>query len=79
MAVERWTDEMLDGLASSVADLRDTVSGLQVTTTALLQIAQQQQRSWEQSQQRHEDSDQRFEVLLAEVRHLIGRLDQAGH
>ncbi len=79
MTVERWTDEMLDELASSVTDLRDAVSGLQVTSNALLEIAQLQQRNWEQSQRRHEESDQRFEVLLAEVRHLIGRLDQTGH
>lgn len=69
MTTERWTDEMLDELASSVSELR-------VSTIALFQLAQQSQRNWEESQQRHAESDERFEVLLAEVRHLIRRLDQ---
>ena len=52
MAVQRWTDEMLDELASSVfemresitemresiTEIRDSVDGLRVTAQALLQV-----------------------------------------
>ncbi len=96
MAVERWTDEMLDELASSVgeirnsvADVRDSVDGLRVTAQALLQIAAQNQRRMDQfdeeielTKQRHAEdikllkqrqaeNDERFNVLLEEVRYLI--------
>ena len=61
MTVQRWTDEMLDGLASSVTELRDgfadvresiteirdSVDGLRVTSQALLQVAAQSQRDME--------------------------------
>jgi signal transduction histidine kinase len=53
MAVQRWTDEMLDDLASSatelrngfadvresITEIRDSVDGLRVTSQALLQVA----------------------------------------
>ena len=85
MAVERWTDEMLDelassvdGLASSVNELRasmsevkDSVDGLRVTSQALLQLAAQSQQDMELMKQRQEENDQRFNVLLEEVRYLI--------
>jgi uncharacterized protein YoxC len=85
MAVQRWTDEMLDELASSVSevkdsvselresmsDVRDSVDGLRVTTQALLQLAAQSQRDMELIKQRQEENDQRFNVLLEEVRYLI--------
>ncbi len=64
MTVQRWTDEMLDELASSV-------DGLRVTTQALLQLAAQSQRDMELMKQRQEENDQRFNVLLEEVRYLI--------
>jgi hypothetical protein len=84
MTIERWTDEMLDGLASSVADLResvgdmresvadlrDSVDGLRVTVQALLQVAAQSQRDMELMKQRQEENDQRFNILLEEVRYL---------
>ena len=98
MAVERWTDEMLDGLASSVtelresvadvrdsvtdlresvadvreslADVRDSVDGLRVTVQALLQLAAQSQRDMELIKQRQQENDQRFNILLEEVRYL---------
>ncbi|MGK7874503.1 MAG: hypothetical protein AB4426_14705 [Xenococcaceae cyanobacterium] len=104
MAVERWTDEMLDELASSVADLRDSmdimrgsmdtmrgsmdtmrgsidtvrdsVDGLRVTVQALLQVAAQSQRDMELLKQRQVETDQRFNVLLEEVRYLIRRDDR---
>lgn len=47
----RWTDEMLDSLASdvselreSVSELKDSVDGVRVTAQALLQLALQQQQ-----------------------------------
>jgi len=77
----RWTDEMLDELADSVSELRDSVEGLQLTAQALLQIAAQQQRENEarqaeiaETRQRQEESDKRFEVLLSEVRYLIRQI-----
>jgi uncharacterized protein YoxC len=89
VAVERWTDEMLDELASSVADVRDSVEGLRVTAQALLQVAAQNQRRMDQfeqemelvkqrhaedielTKQRQAENDERFNVLLEEVRYLI--------
>ncbi|MEH1787076.1 hypothetical protein [Nostoc sp.] len=109
MTVERWTDGMLDGLASSVTELResvtevresitevresitelresvtelrenlresvtevrDSVDGLRVTVQALLQVAAQSQRDMELMKQRQEENDQRFNILLEEVRYL---------
>ena len=103
MAVERWTDKMLDELASSVSDMRDSITemrgsitdvrdsvdGLRVTTQALLQVAAQNQRRMDQFEeemtlmkqrhaeeielvkQRQAENDERFNVLLEEVRYLI--------
>ncbi|NES80890.1 MAG: hypothetical protein F6K10_05505 [Moorea sp. SIO2B7] len=102
MVVERWTDEMLDELASSVSeqresitemresiteiresirDQRDSIDGLKVTSQALLQIAAQNQRDMELVEeemelmkQRQAENDQRFKILLEEVRHLSRRI-----
>jgi hypothetical protein len=78
MTIQRWTDEMLDDLASSVTELResvtevkDSVDGLRVTAQALLQVAAQNQREMEFVKQRQAESDQRFNILLEEVRYLI--------
>lgn len=78
MAIERWTDERLDDFASSVADLRDSVDGLRLTAQALLQVASQNQRKMDQFEQemelmkqRQAENDERFNVLLEEVRFLI--------
>ena len=73
MAVERWTDKMLDELASSVDEIKDSVDGLRVTVQALLQVAAQSQRDTELLKQRQAETDQRFNVLLEEVRYLIRR------
>ncbi|MDB9432437.1 hypothetical protein [Microcystis aeruginosa] len=84
----RWTNEILDELADSVSELRESVSEvrdsvkvLQLTAQALLQIATQQERENEvrraeiaEIRRRQEESDKRFEVLLSEVRHLIGQI-----
>jgi methyl-accepting chemotaxis protein len=85
MAVQRWTDEMLDELASSVGEMResitevkDSIDSLRVTAQALLQVAAQNQRRIDQFEeemalikQRQAENDQRFNVLLEEVRYLI--------
>jgi vacuolar-type H+-ATPase subunit I/STV1 len=89
MAVERWTDAMLDELASSVQRVHDSVDGLRVTAQALLQVAAQSQRKMDQFEQeielvkqrhaeeielikqRQAENDERFNVLLEEVRYLI--------
>ena len=118
MTVQRWTDEMLDNLASSSTELResvtelresvtelrkgfadvqeniteikDSIDGLRITSQALLQVAAQSQRDMEamkerqaeleqqqtEFRQRQAESDQRFNVLLEEVRFLIrGKTD----
>ncbi|MDJ1183336.1 hypothetical protein [Roseofilum casamattae] len=78
MAVERWTDEMLDELASSIRETQQTVQGLTVTAQALMQVAAQNQEKMnrfedemESLKQRQAESDERFNVLLEEVRYLI--------
>ena len=97
MTVQRWTDEMLDNLASSSTELResvtelrggfsdvresiteikDSIDGLRITSQALLQVAAQSQRDMEAMKERQAESDQRFNVLLEEVRFLIrGKTD----
>jgi chromosome segregation ATPase len=67
--------EAISELRESSREQREDIASLQITTTALLQLAQQSQQKWEQSMALHEESDQRFEILLAEVRHLISRMD----
>jgi len=76
---------MLDELGSSVGELRESVSelresvtevkdgidGLRITAQALLQLAAQSQRDMELIKERQAESDQRFNVLLEEVRYLI--------
>ena len=106
MAVQRWTDKMLDELASSVGEMRDgmnemresvtemrdgmnemresiteirdSVDGLRVTAQALLQVAAQNQRRMDMFEeeielvkQRQAENDERFNVLLEEVRYLF--------
>jgi HD-like signal output (HDOD) protein len=78
---ESNTQEIL-GLRDSIIELRESareqredISALQITATALLQLAQQSQQKWDESLARHEENDQRFQILLAEIRHLAGRLD----
>jgi DNA-binding ferritin-like protein len=71
MAVKRWTDEMLDQLASKVDEIADSVDGLRITAQALLQVAAQNQQALELIKERQAETDQRFNVLLEEVRYLI--------
>lgn len=111
MTVQRWTDEMLDSLASSstelqesvselresvtelregfadvqenITEIKDSIDGLRITSQALLQVAAQNQVRMDRFdeemtlvKQRQAESDQRFNVLLEEVRFLIrGKTD----
>jgi chromosome segregation ATPase len=72
----------IQGLRDSIAELRESsreqredIAATQVTVKALLQLAAQDRQKWELSQARHEETDQRFQILLAEIRHLAGRVD----
>ena len=76
MAVERWTDEMLDELSSNVSELKDSIDGLRITAQALLQVAAQSQRDMENVKERQAESDERFNVLLEEVRYLVRRSEE---
>lgn len=110
MAVERWTDRMLDELTSSVSEMRgsmtemqgsmteiresiveirDSIDGLRITAQALLQVAAQSQQKMNRFEeeielmkqqhaediqlikQRQAENDERFNILLEEVRYLI--------
>ncbi len=80
MAVERWTDAMLDDLADKLNTLSDNVDSLRITAQALLQIAAQHQQvmqrheeEMELMKQRQAENDARFNTLLEEVRYLIRR------
>lgn len=73
--------EMREGMTEireSITEIRNSIDGLRITSQALLQVAAQNQRRMDQFEeemelmkQRHAESDQRFNVLLEEVRHLI--------
>jgi methyl-accepting chemotaxis protein len=76
--------ESVSDLRESVTEVKDSVDGLRITAQALLQVATQSQsrmdrfdEEMELLKQRQAESDQRFNVLLEEVRFLI-RGNQAG-
>jgi methyl-accepting chemotaxis protein len=58
-------------LRESVTEVKDGIDGLRITAQALLQLAVQSQRDMELIKERQAESDQRFNVLLEEVRFLI--------
>ena len=86
MVIKRWTDEMLDELASSVTELRegitdvkDSIDGLRITSQALLQVAAQSQRDMEVMKERQTELEQRhveFEQQQAELRQRQAEMDQ---
>jgi methyl-accepting chemotaxis protein len=63
--------ESVTELKGSVTEISDSVDGLRITAQALLQVAAQSQREMELIKQRQEENDQRFNILLEEVRYLI--------
>jgi uncharacterized protein YoxC len=70
-------DELADSvseLRGSVADLRDSMDGVRLTANQQQQENEARQAEIAEIRQRQEESDKRFEVLLSEVRHLIGQI-----
>ena len=63
--------ESVTELRESVTEVKDSVDGLRITTQALLQLAAQSQQEMERMKERQAESDQRFNILLEEVRFLI--------
>ena len=63
--------ESVTELRESVTEVKDGIDGLRITAQALLQLAAQSQRDMELIKERQAESDQRFNVLLEEVRYLI--------
>jgi hypothetical protein len=85
MAIERWTDEMLDELADSVGQTNHNIELLVGAVNALLERererTEEDRRRDEENRRRDEawrqyklENDQRFNVLLEEVRFLIRQL-----
>jgi hypothetical protein len=87
MTTKRWNDEMLDGLAESV---EQTNYNLDLLVGAVSGLLEQSRQSFEDSRRRDEEfrrrdeefrqykleNDQRFTVLLEEVRFLIRQLGE---
>lgn len=63
MTIERWTDDKLDELATSVVELRASVTETRVTAEALLQTAIIHQQGLETSQRN-------FEIVIAQIQNL---------
>ncbi len=84
MAVNRWTDEMLDRLADAVSELRASVSELQTSVAGLVQAFIQEHEENRQYRRQMEEwkreNDLRFNILLEEIRatnQRIQRLEDA--
>ncbi|MCY7332521.1 MAG: hypothetical protein LH649_07645 [Pseudanabaena sp. CAN_BIN31] len=76
--------ESVTELREGITEVKDSVDGLRITAQALLQVAAQSQSRMDRFdeemdllKQRQAESDQRFNVLLEEVRSLI-RGNQTG-
>jgi len=76
--------ESVTELREGITEVKDSVDGLRITAQALLQVAAQSQSRMDRFDEemdllkhRQAESDQRFNVLLEEVRFLI-RGNQAG-
>ena len=94
MTTERWNDEMLDDLAGSVTELRETVEqtthNVDILVGAVNAFLERDRERAEEFQQLRSDflerteefrqykleNDQRFNVLLDEVRFLIRQLGE---
>ena len=78
MTTERWTDEMMDDLSSTVEQTTRNVDMLVGAVNALLERDSQRdeeiRRRDEDFQQYKLENDQRFNTLLEEVRFLIRKL-----
>lgn len=87
MTTERWTDEMVDDLASTVGDLSATVEqttrNVDMLVGAVNAILARDSQRDEETRLRDQDfqqykieNDQRFNILLEEVRFLIRKLGE---
>ena len=87
MTTERWTDEMVDDLASTVGDLSATVEqttrNVDMLVGAVNAILARDTQRDEEMRRRDQDfqqykieNDQRFNILLEEVRFLIRKLGE---
>jgi hypothetical protein len=80
MTTERWTDEMVDDLASSVEQTTRNVDMLVGAVNALLERDSQRDEEMRRRdadfQQYKLENDQRFNILLEEVRFLIRKLGE---
>jgi hypothetical protein len=80
MTTERWTDEMVDDLASSVEQTTRNVDMLVGAVNALLERDSQRDEEMRRRdadfQQYKIENDQRFNTLLEEVRFLIRKLGE---
>lgn len=80
MTTERWTDEMVDDLASSVEQTTRNVDMLVGAVNALLERDSQRDEEMRRRdadfQQYKLENDQRFNTLLEEVRFLIRKLGE---
>jgi len=87
MTTERWTDEMVDDLASTVGDLSATVEqttrNVDMLVGAVNAILERDSQRDEEMRRRDQDfqqykieNDQRFNILLEEVRFLIRKLGE---
>ena len=78
MTTERWADEMMDDLSSTVEQTTRNVDMLVGAVNALLerdsQRDEEMRRRDEDFQQYKLENDQRFNTLLEEVRFLIRKL-----
>jgi hypothetical protein len=80
MTTERWNDEMVDDLASTVEQTTRNVDMLVGAVNALLERDSQRdeetRRRERDFQQYKIENDQRFNILLEEVRFLIRKLGE---
>ena len=87
MTTERWNDEMVDDLASTVGDLSATVEqttrNVDMLVGAVNALLERDNQRDEETRRRDQDfqqykieNDQRFNILLEEVRFLIRKLGE---
>ena len=87
MTTERWNDKMVDDLASTVGDLSATVEqttrNVDMLVGAVNAILARDSQRDEEMRRRDQDfqqykieNDQRFNILLEEVRFLIRKLGE---
>jgi len=65
--------ESMSEMRESISEVKDSIDGLRITAQALLQVAAQSQRDMENIKQRQAENDERFNILLEEVRYLSRR------